>query len=364
MGFLRDAFKSSFKEKPIKSLDGLRALSIILVILGHLSFTYTDYSTILANYFSLMQATGVSIFFVISGFLINGFLIKEKAQLGKVDLKLFYFKRLLRIFPPFYLYVFLMVFLLPFYDVVQPTQVEILSALSYLWNYIYSTKNWFFGHSWSLAIEEQFYMSWPFLLAFLSLSKSRKFSLVIFFLAPLIRVGSYYLFPDWRPRLSIMFHTRIDTLLFGCYLAYFYQFLSKEAFLSWGKKVRKYRGDLLAFLFLFMLSPYLKYKLKGSYIMTVGYTLEGVSIVFLLVSLLTLNSKNPLYQFLNSKVLCHLGILSYGLYLWQQFFLAHQIDFGNALLRLGYLYISVLIIYLLFEYPLGLLSKRWQKKYF
>ncbi len=357
-------WRASYQEKTIKSLDGLRAISILMVICGHLSFAYGASFPQAAIYFSLMQSTGVSLFFVISGFLINGFLIKEKKQSGSINLKLFYFKRMFRIFPPYYFYLTVMIFILPFFEVNQLTKVEIASAFSYLWNYIYSTENWFFGHSWSLAVEEQFYMTWPFLLAFISIKWSKRFSVLIFFLTPLIRVGSYYLFPEWRPRLSIMFHTRMDTLLFGCFLAYYYQFISKENFQRVARKINRFYLPMISLVFLVGLSPYLRFLFKGSYTMTIGYSLEGVSMVILLVYVLTMDGRGKIFTILNHPVLRQIGVLSYGLYLWQQFFLAHTVDFGSTPLRLFYLYGTVILLYFILEYPLGRLSKKLQQSFF
>ncbi len=355
------AFTSSYQEKSIASLDGLRAVSIIIVILGHASFMYKGLLPNIAQYFAIQQSLGVSIFFVISGFLINSFLIREKSKTGVVDLKLFYFKRLFRIFPPFYLYLALSFYILGYLSITKPTGLEVLSAATYTWNYVLVTNNWFYGHSWSLAVEEQFYMIWPIVFALVSLKFSKKMPIILIFIGPILRVATYFLFPEWRGRISIMFHTRVDTLMFGCLLAYYHHDGLTEKF---NTIIKKYNIHLAAFVLLFLFKPVLSFLFEGKYTMTVGYSIEGMSVVSLLIYILYLDKESIVFRFLNAKIMCHVGILSYGLYLWQQFFLAHSISFSFDLARFLYLYTAVLIIYVIFEYPIGLLSKSLQKKVF
>ncbi len=359
--YLKEAYSSSFKTKSIPSLDGIRAISILLVIFGHSAFMYSSYLLNLSQYLGKLQSIGVSIFFVLSGFLINGFLIKEKSQSDKIDYKLFYFKRFFRIFPPFYFYILVIVIFLNIYPILELEDFEILSALSYTWNYVYETQNWFLGHSWSLSVEEQFYLTWPFVIGLISLRNTSKFPLIIILLSPFIRIASYYLFPDWRSRLPIMFHSRADSLMFGCWLAYIYD---SGAIIVWVQKIEKYKLHVLSFIFLFLASPYLKHLFQGKYTMTLGYTLEGIAIINLMAYILFIKKESKTYRLLNGKILRHIGILSYGLYLWQQLFLSHYLHWKFDSLRFLGMYLAVISIYILVEYPMSLWSKKLQKKYF
>ncbi|MDD3371513.1 MAG: acyltransferase, partial [Alphaproteobacteria bacterium] len=147
----------------IPGLDGLRALSIMIVILGHLFLPQTGG----------VAALGVYIFFAISGFLITRLLFLEQKQAGDVSAKNFYIRRLLRLYPVLLVYLaFLCVLALVRGEFIDTT--EIFSVLLYFINYLSSFRilqgehlNMQVGVLWSLAIEEHFYLLVPmFFIAF------------------------------------------------------------------------------------------------------------------------------------------------------------------------------------------------------
>lgn len=145
----------------IPSLDGFRAISILLVIFGHLIIN----QLLPAPLYSILKEVsfgelGVRIFFVISGFLITYLLLKERSKNGGVNLKAFYIRRLLRIFPVFYFYLGI-VAILNFSLGFQVPSLYFLSAALYIQNFSPWGSSWLIGHSWSLAVEEQFYLLWP-----------------------------------------------------------------------------------------------------------------------------------------------------------------------------------------------------------
>ena len=149
----------SFKYYP--SLNGLRAISILIVVMGHLDLYHHPLYAMLCN-----GGLGVNIFFVISGFLITTLCLKEQNSTGTISLKSFYIRRILRIFPVAYLYV-LVIFILDYFFHLQIAWFQYLGAMFYLMNlnYFRATQfSWFLGHYWSLASEEQFYLIFPFLL--------------------------------------------------------------------------------------------------------------------------------------------------------------------------------------------------------
>jgi peptidoglycan/LPS O-acetylase OafA/YrhL len=138
---------------PIAPLDGLRAVAVLLVMLLH--FGYLNGGWI-----------GVQVFFVLSGFLITGVLLADRdARLGAY-LRRFYWRRTLRIFPLYYAY---LIVLWACYAVGgRPAELpeNAASLFTYTYNFTRLSPEWktspFFTHFWSLAVEEQFYLVWPF----------------------------------------------------------------------------------------------------------------------------------------------------------------------------------------------------------
>src|ERR1700730_15754520 len=195
----------------IPALDGLRAVAVFLVIIAHFGFAQVP------------GAHGVMIFFVLSGFLITWLLLKESERYGKISLAGFYKRRTLRIFPAFYVYWLILITLL------VATGKAVLwphawSALFYASNYytaIHGDPNNGFSHTWSLAIEEQFYLLWP--LVFLMLRNNLK--RMTAFLVCLIgavwvhrAVLCFGLHID-QAYIQDAFDTRLDALMVGCLLA-------------------------------------------------------------------------------------------------------------------------------------------------
>src|SRR5947209_3439497 len=142
-------------ERRIPSLDGLRAISITLVMLSHLLKWKHISVAVLGAYGSL----GVFIFFVLSGYLITNLLLREYQRTSTISLRDFYLRRAFRIFPA--AFVFLVVVIVLYRH--QMTWFHVAAAVLYVAN-MDITRPWIFGHLWSLSIEEQFYLLWPFAL--------------------------------------------------------------------------------------------------------------------------------------------------------------------------------------------------------
>lgn len=146
----------------IAQLDSLRAFAVGGVLLHHYASTYFGQT------FSGVARAGVQLFFVLSGFLITGILLRARlraAQTGGTRLgvlKRFYARRSLRIFPLYYLVVLTGVVL-----AVEPARDIVWWLLSYTLNIHMAQQGWFelnFAHFWSLSVEEQFYVAWPWLM--------------------------------------------------------------------------------------------------------------------------------------------------------------------------------------------------------
>jgi len=156
-----------FRQKKIPSLSGLRALSIIIVLIGHSRFVPNSpkcFSFI--EQYIVHMSFGVQMFYVISGFLITGLLLKEKAEQGSINIKRFYIRRFLRIFPVAFLFILTLV-ALKLTGVLYISNHDLACSAAYVVNFLPATRSWFIGHLATLSVEEQFYLTWPVFLMFL-----------------------------------------------------------------------------------------------------------------------------------------------------------------------------------------------------
>ena len=154
----------------IKGFDGLRAFSIILVLLTHLGMlAHLPDTPFFRDRFRdiVSGGTGVNVFFTLSGFLITGLILREQARKGRIRLRSFYARRFLRLTPPFALFMILLLtgITCSLYTV-RP--IGLIISFLYLYNYIpHFLLDGEISHTWSLAVEEQFYLVWPFLITLL-----------------------------------------------------------------------------------------------------------------------------------------------------------------------------------------------------
>jgi len=152
------------KRSDIPSLDGLRAISIFLVLVAH-AVPGTHKPTFFGVGLDFGNL-GVRIFFVISGFLITSLLLKERVHSGGVSLRRFYIRRSLRILPAFLLFIGA-ISLLSVFGILEIPPKSWLYVLTYTVNFApLPPFPWVLGHLWSLSVEEQFYFLWPMVMKF------------------------------------------------------------------------------------------------------------------------------------------------------------------------------------------------------
>jgi peptidoglycan/LPS O-acetylase OafA/YrhL len=306
------------KTRNIPSLDGMRAISILLVIGAHSSQKLSRWIQIPLSSYVLIAHTGVSVFFVISGFLITSLLLKELHATGTINLKRFYMRRALRIFPAFYLYLGT-IFVLALFGVFRTPLRAFLFAAVYASNYYLGPGGGFLGlqHIWSLCVEEQFYLLWPASLLLIGRRRAGYLAGFLIIASPLSRVVTYaVLAPQHRAAVDRMFHSSIDTIMFGCLLALLWQSDRFNRLLrSW---IRPW-PMAASICFLFLLDPLLVLRFRGSYSLVVGMTLEGISISLITLYVVT-RAKTLPGRVLNTPTLRHIGVISYSLYLWQNIF--------------------------------------------
>lgn len=312
---------SAVPQARLPSLDGLRAVSIILVLGGHLQYSLPS-----AVYgFPLFQvfdaALGVRIFFVISGFIITYLFLREKDATGTISISRFYLRRLIRLYPVNVAFVAFLFVLTELTDVAI-SNCQYLTALTYTKNF--GCGGWMDGHLWSLAVEEQFYLCWP--LAFF-LSRGRGlYYVAVFFIAisPISRALEYLS----GSRLYELLTSNSDALMIGCLLA----LLCNEK-IELVKRIVSWQPALcriLAVLLMYVPIALASRLLLGALTVTLGPMLQAACAGYLLISLL-LVPQGLEYLLLNTRVMRGLGLISYSLYIWQQpFLLAPPALFGSA----------------------------------
>jgi len=304
----------------IPSLDGLRALSIFLVLglhsLQRLEFTH-HVPWIWAAL--LDGATGVYIFFVISGYLITSLLLHEHEKSGSISLRGFYFRRAMRILPPLYAYIAVLA-LLGWAGRLAVNKIDILSALFFLHNYV-SSFMWSLEHFWSLSIEEQFYFLWPCLLLYClrhpgpeGRAKAARIAIAIILISPLIRVFSFTVAKHTILHNNFGFHTHADSLMFGCLLALVQGTPVFESVYTFATKIWWIPPAVI------LMSDFLSARFMNYWDLPIGLTVCGIGISFFLLWCVR-NPYSAVGRLLNSRPIAHLGVLSYSIYIWQTLFL-------------------------------------------
>jgi len=300
-------FADRLAHERIPVLDGVRALAIAIVVAAHVGP--------LVSFTPLPGDLGVTLFFVLSGFLITRLLLAEWQGAGRVSLRDFYARRVLRIFPAYY------VFLAAWYAASvlggdAPPPAAVLSALTYTLNYLQA----FHGqaapgvaHAWSLAVEEQFYLLWPPLLVLL-LARGGRRRVGAALVAAIVAVGA------WRTCVVLgtelgegyaynAFDTRFDALAIGCLLA----LAAGEAWLSRAAAALS-RWSWLPFATLtLLLLPRLGVPLRLQY--GPGFTLDALLFAVLIVQMVMLQERGGWRVFTSAPVR-FIGTLSYPLYLY------------------------------------------------
>lgn len=291
-------------------LDGLRGISILLVFIHHL-------------YYPLMPGgfLGVDMFFVLSGFLITSLLIEEWERHGSINLKNFYIRRAFRLMPAVFLIILsLALYAIFFLDAAtaDKTYQGIWLTLSYTSNWIYSfdfaSADNPLGVTWSLSIEEQFYLLFPLLLT-LAFRHGLRRSSVIQMLAlsiAVITLNRLFLAETGAsiPRLYYASDTRADALLIGCLAA---------CVVSWGilshKRFGIFFNAFAVFGFGFLCFMAAKASWLDMFLYQGGYILVDLSVVSLLIVLVVYKPRIPAI-ILSFSPLVWIGRISYGLYLW------------------------------------------------
>jgi peptidoglycan/LPS O-acetylase OafA/YrhL len=301
--------------KRIPSLDGLRATSISAVIGGHLAATGAfPFSPRILAILERIPHLGVRVFFVISGFLITALILGERAKTGRFSLGNFYARRAWRIIPPAYTLVLCLAIANLFHLIAIPW-LDYLRSLTYLMNYG-PIPTWRLGHLWSLSVEEQFYLIWPFLLFSLPVRWCRYIAVGFILVSAVLRyhLTSQTIEDLWRR--EYQFQYAGTALAFGCILAIDREWLQAQ---TWFRTLCASSSLTVPFTCAVMLANSLT--LRG--IGPIGDCFADVVTNLCIVVLVAKFTSSPVglaARFLNLKPVIFVGTISYSLYLWQQVF--------------------------------------------
>jgi peptidoglycan/LPS O-acetylase OafA/YrhL len=339
----------------LPGLDGLRGISIIIVILSHF-FMHTPYTKGIAG------NIGVRTFFVISGFLITTLLIKEKVTTGNISLKRFYIRRFFRIIPVAYFFIFVLL-IINYYQHLGIGKMPFISASLFLQNLpVHRFSSWYLGHFWTLSVEEQFYLTFPFLLVY-SFRNYIKLIMCLIILIPIIQylglnnVGFFYTNRAVHVITFIIINlfNNSEYILIGSLISIL---LFKNIIVIKNTILTRYLG-----LILFILAILLCTETSPIFVPNAETLVFPILIGSVIV--LNLNPDGLFTKILGNKVLVYIGLLSYSLYIWQQLFdnsQAQVIHSNSVLLQITMLLTVANASYYLYERPFLKLKHRFEPK--
>jgi peptidoglycan/LPS O-acetylase OafA/YrhL len=363
------------KNNYLIQLDGFRAIAVLAVMSSH-------FITFRLLAFIPLGSIGVNIFFVLSGFLITRILLnsKEKVELkmestGKA-IRQFYIRRILRIFPVYYLTITLLVI------INFPYAREVCGWLySYLMNFKFAMphvweNNYFnnFNHFWSLCVEEQFYLIFPFLIFYVSSKKIKPLLIVIILLGVISRLG-LFVFDAPRNSFYVLTPCCLDAFGIGALTAYYYLYEAK-------KLEQLLKKDYLFAVTLLLYIADIIYSRKfiknyGECRTVLERALLSACCFFLIGKAVYGQYSGLFKKFLEHKWTLYIGKISYGLYIFHNFGLESFNNFVKEhpialLLRISHsgparalflLMASVLVASIswhFIEYPINKLKKKFE----
>ena len=345
--------ETNYKTGYIPVLDGLRALSILLVLLSH-STIYDQPTPWLLEMGIHCGETGVAVFFVISGYLITSLLLKEEKKNGRISLSGFYTRRVLRIFPAYYFYL-LVIGTLSFSGTIPRLPVpDYVASFIFVRNLVGHAHET--AHLWSLALEEQFYFLWPSILVFVRPPQRLRITIGIIIAISVWRstlvalsavdVGALYMRTDLR----------FDSLLVGCVLALL------RADNGFRERIAQFQhwpgASVCGPALLAGWVTYIHRLPGGGALATLGTAL----LIAFVVNWLLENPTSIIDRLLSVPVLLFIGRLSFSLYLWQQLYLGPALKIGTIRsfpFSLVAAIASAGFSYFLVERPFLALKRRW-----
>ncbi|MCT4581510.1 MAG: acyltransferase [Flavobacteriales bacterium] len=337
----------------IKGYDTLRAFSIILVVVSHLlPAGYAFYDT--RMWIVVSGTTGVQIFFTLSGFLITTILLKERGKKGKINFKNFFARRFIRLLPPLILfYAIIAVFMLR--GDISSTLIGYVFSVFYVYNFVhhdYYTVE--LGHTWSLAVEEQFYLTWPFILSLFK--RVNQLYFIVGGILIMCLIG-YYLFPT----LAVADHYHTDRWFFPAVapiiVGSLFAILNNRYSEKWKIHFHSKYWYLIAGIGLFL---YPLYSLELLLVTAPIFQAVGVSLGLIW---LLYNQSSKITAILDNLLFRYIGKISYGIYVYQGFFLrtgpGGELAVQQYPLNILLVLLMAVLSYELYEKPILQLKKKF-----
>jgi peptidoglycan/LPS O-acetylase OafA/YrhL len=314
----------------IPSLDGLRGLSIWSVLLTHAA-THFPNSLLHQRFLRIGLANlayfGVTVFFVISGFLITLLLLKERAQSSTISPARFYLRRAVRILPASLLYITVIIVM------GHSTLKQDAYAFTFTTSYFFEQAYLPLQQLWSLSVEEQFYLIWPLFLLRGTLTAKRACWLVMI-LCPILRLVLKH---SGNQNYAHLAPAILDSIAAGCLLAFYHERLR-----SFAKRYLVSTGRFIALSIATLAVAEALY--KWDVVLLWGFA----PCLIVLVIAAAIERKDAV---LNRGPLVWSGLISYSLYLWQQPFLVFDGPLNYLSVRLPLAFVAAFVSYKFIEQP-------------
>lgn len=314
----------------LPGLNGIRAIAALSVILAHAEKFTASINT--KNYFGNFGGYGVTIFFTLSGFLITYLMLKEIEKETFVDIKKFYIRRILRIWPLYFFYFFIVLIIMKFqvsYNILYyvffipnvPFGIQLatgsLATIPLLLPY------------WSIGVEEQFYLIWPWIIKF---SKNIKRTLILFCVGYFLLKVALTIVHAPIVLQAILYNTRFSCLSLGAIGAYLFYEKNNYILMLNNKWIELSSWAILALFF----TDYIRIFSIINH--------EIISVLSVIIIFNQINNPNPLIS-LENKIFDYLGKISFGLYVYNLI----AIEYLNKLmifvhLEKNYLFVLIFIV--------------------
>lgn len=300
-------------------INGLRFLAALAVIITHVELLKEIYGfknswkhPLIFN----LGGLGVYFFFVLSGFLITYLLLAEKEKDGKINIKQFYIRRILRIWPLYYFIVLLGFVVLPYFNAIQISYLQgdfknyfysnLILYLAILPNLAFSVFSAVphIGQAWSIGVEEQFYLIWPLIISKTkNIIKTLVLIVVALILIKLMVLGLGYYFREAKwyiPLKRFVAMSKFECMAIGGIGAYL--LFSDKSFIRFAYHKITLLGSLVIIVLLLYFTP--------------DQLQDGIHLVYSIIFLIIILHLSKNSKLLENKIFNYLGKISYGIYMY------------------------------------------------